>query len=105
MANVQQIRISELRCRRLFEAAQAEFIFILSDASRVVTFGRAERICEPAKPLRMLFDGHGVTVATLSIGAAVLPEHGQTSTAISRAADAALHRAKQAGRNCVIVAG
>ena len=96
-----QVRAEDIACRY----GGDEFILILPDASRDVTFERAERICELAKRLRMQFDGHTLAVATLSLGVAVFPEHGQTSTAILRAADTALYRAKQTGRNRVVVAG
>jgi diguanylate cyclase (GGDEF)-like protein len=41
---------------------------------------------------------------TLSIGVAVFPDHGETSEAILKAADAALYQAKHAGRNRVVAA-
>lgn len=41
---------------------------------------------------------------TLSLGVAVFPEHGNTTDALIRAADAALYRAKQRGRARVEVA-
>jgi two-component system, cell cycle response regulator len=41
---------------------------------------------------------------TISIGVACYPEHGATSDQLIAAADAALYRAKDAGKNCVKVA-
>jgi diguanylate cyclase (GGDEF)-like protein len=41
---------------------------------------------------------------TISVGVAVFPEHGQNESDLVAAADAALYRAKQDGRNCVRVA-
>lgn len=41
---------------------------------------------------------------TISIGVAVFPEHGQNDSDLVAAADAALYRAKEEGRNCVRVA-
>lgn len=96
-----QVRAEDIACRY----GGDEFILILPDASRDVTFERAERISDLAKQLRLQFDGQSLGVATLSIGVAVFPEHGQTSAAILRAADTALYHAKQAGRNRVVVAG
>ncbi len=40
---------------------------------------------------------------TVSVGVAVFPDHAQNESELVRAADAALYRAKQAGRNCVRV--
>jgi len=42
---------------------------------------------------------------TISVGVAVLGEHGADLTDLLTAADHALYRAKQAGRNQVTVAG
>lgn len=95
-----QVRAEDIACRY----GGDEFILILPDAPRAITFERAGQISELAKRLRVQFEGHSLAVATLSIGVAVFPEHGQTSTAILRAADTALYRAKQAGRNRVVVA-
>jgi diguanylate cyclase (GGDEF)-like protein len=96
-----QVRAEDIACRY----GGDEFILILTDASRDVVLERADRICNVAQQLRLKVDGHNLAVATLSIGVAVFPEHGQTSAAILRAADTALYRAKQAGRNRVVVAG
>ena len=41
---------------------------------------------------------------TASLGVASYPEHGETTEALKRSADAALYGAKSAGRNCVSVA-
>lgn len=96
-----QVRAEDIACRY----GSDEFILILPDASRGVTLERAQRICELARQLRIEFEGLSLAVATLSVGVAVFPEHGQTTAALLMAADTALYRAKQAGRNCVVVAG
>lgn len=60
-----------------------------------------------ARALQSLIDAHdferdGVTAEpTLSLGVATYPEDGETSEALTRAADAALYRAKHAGGNVV----
>ncbi len=48
--------------------------------------------------------GQALGAITLSLGVAVLPQHGDTGMAVLQAADAALYAAKQAGRDCVMVA-
>lgn len=81
-----------------------EFILILPDASREVTRERAERICDYARQFHLQFDGYSLPPVTLSLGVAVFPKHGATSTGILRAVDAALYRAKHEGRGRVVVA-
>jgi diguanylate cyclase (GGDEF)-like protein/PAS domain S-box-containing protein len=81
-----------------------EFIIVLPDASRVVTCERAQLLCEYAKQFHLQFEGQTREMVTLSIGVAVFPEHGSTSTAILRVVDDALYRAKRQGRNRVVVA-
>ncbi len=82
-----------------------KFIVILPDASLEVTRARAELICEYARQFRLqLFEGQSLAAVTLSLGVAVFPEHGMTSTAILRAVEAALYRAKYKGGTRVVVA-
>ncbi len=81
-----------------------EFIVVLPDASRTVTDERAESICESAKQFHLPFEGQTLEAVTLSLGVAVFPEDGFTGTAVLRAADSALYRAKHEGRGRVVVA-
>jgi diguanylate cyclase (GGDEF)-like protein/PAS domain S-box-containing protein len=81
-----------------------EFIIILPDASREVTQERAELICEYAKQFHLQFEGQTLEAITPSLGVAVFPENGSTNTAVLRAADDALYRAKRAGPGRVVVA-
>ena len=98
---LRQVRGEDIACRY----GGDEFILILPDASREVTRQRAELICELPKQFQLHFEGHSRATVTLSIGVAVFPEHGATSTGILRAVDAALYRAKHEGRRRVVVAG
>ena len=82
-----------------------EFALIFPEASIEVTRQRVEQLREGLKSLAVLYHGQPLTRVTLSAGVAVLPEHGQTVEALLRAADAALYRAKQAGRDKVMVSG
>ena len=81
-----------------------EFIIVLPDTSRAVTYGRAELICEYAKQLHLQFEGKILQTVTLSLGVAAFPGDGTTSTAILRAVDTALYRAKWEGSDRVVVA-
>ena len=88
---LRQVRGEDIPCRY----GGDEFILILPDASREVTHERAELICELAKQFHLHFEGQSLAAVTLSLGVAVFPEHGATSTGILRAVDAALYRAKR----------
>jgi len=81
-----------------------EFLIVLPDASRAVTFERAELICEYAEQFHLQFEGQTLEAVTLSLGVAVFPENGSTSAAILKAADDALYRAKREGRGRVVMA-
>ena len=63
----------------------------------------AERLCRAVSRATVLLADTPVEVS-VSIGVAVLGEHGTDLTDLLAAADAALYRAKQTGRNRVAVA-
>jgi diguanylate cyclase (GGDEF)-like protein/PAS domain S-box-containing protein len=98
---LRQVRGEDIACRY----GGDEFILILPDASREVTRERAELICEYAKQFHLQFEGQSLAALTLSLGVAVFPQDGATSTGILRAVDSALYRAKQEGRGRVVAAG
>src|SRR5512142_566410 len=95
---LRQIRGEDIACRY----GGDEFILTLPDASREVTGERAEQICDYAKRFHLQIDGQDLAPVTLSLGVAVSPEHGVTSTGILRAVDAALYRAKHEGRSRIV---
>ena len=98
---LRQVRGEDIACRY----GGDEFLLIMPDATREVTRERAELICELAKQFHLHFEGESLAAVTLSLGVAVFPKHGATSTAILRAVDAALYYAKHDGRGRVVVAG
>ena len=98
---LRQVRGEDIACRY----GGDEFIVVLPDASCEVTRERAEMICEYAKQFDLQFEGQSLAAVTLSLGVAVFPEHGATSTGILRAVDAALYRAKHEGRSRVVLGG
>ena len=95
------VRREDIACRY----GGDEFIIVLPDASREVTCGRAQLLCEYAKQFHLQLDGQTRETVTLSLGVAVFPENGSDSAAVLRAADDALYRAKRLGRGQVVVAG
>jgi diguanylate cyclase (GGDEF)-like protein len=71
----------------------------LEDAAR-----RAETLREAAGDLQLVRDHQTLGPVTVSLGVAVFPNHGVTGEALIQAADAALYRAKEGGRNRVVSA-
>jgi diguanylate cyclase (GGDEF)-like protein/PAS domain S-box-containing protein len=97
---LRQVRADDIACRY----GGDEFIIVLPDASQGVTRERAELVCEYAREFHLQFEGQSLAPVTLSLGMAMFPQHGITSTGILRAVDAALYRAKREGRSQVVMA-
>ncbi len=95
------IRGNDLACRYGGE----EFTLILRDVSAVKAVQRAEQLREAAKQLRVLHGRGFLEPITLSLGVAMFPVHGTTLLAVLQAADLALYRAKQTGRDRVCLSG
>jgi diguanylate cyclase (GGDEF)-like protein/PAS domain S-box-containing protein len=94
-----RVRGSDVACRFGGE----EFILILPSANLDLARKRAEQIRESIQSIQVKYGGQTLGPITLSLGVAVFPEHGVTSEAILQLADAALYRAKQNGRNRVVI--
>jgi len=93
------VRGGDVACRYGGE----EFMLILPEADIETTRQRADRIREAVKHLFVAHRGHSVGSVTISAGVAAYPEHGTTGETLVQAADAALYRAKNAGRDRVVV--
>ena len=91
------IRKEDIACRWGGE----EFFLILPGASLNAGLERAEEIRAGAEQLQVP-TGKPHRPVTLSLGIAVYPEHGTTTDELIKAADTALYRAKQAGRDRVM---
>ena len=94
------IRGEDVACRFGGE----EFILIIPDTSMEAARQRAERLRQDVRKLRVQDDGQYHAGITLSIGIAISPQHGRTTENVLAAADAALYRAKQEGRDRAVVA-
>jgi diguanylate cyclase (GGDEF)-like protein/PAS domain S-box-containing protein len=94
------IRASDVACRYGGE----EMTIILPEASLEATYQKAEEIRKAIEKLQLNYQGKKMTSITASLGVASYPDRGKTGFAVIQAADAALYRAKAAGRNQVIVA-
>jgi diguanylate cyclase (GGDEF)-like protein/PAS domain S-box-containing protein len=94
------IRRGDLACRYGGE----EFVLVLPDALLEDTRRRAEELRASVRTLSIWLGGMELRKITLSLGVAAYPEQGTTAFDLLRSADAALLRAKEAGRDRVLVA-
>ena len=94
------IRSEDIACRYGGE----EIVLILPDAPLEVTVARAEMLRTGVSGLRLEHRGMPLGELAISIGVAVFPKHGVTGEVLLRAADEALYRAKEGGRNRVELA-
>ena len=95
-----RVRAVDVACRY----GEEEFVLILPEATLESTQRRAEQLRVATKSHRIMHEGTPIGSVTLSLGAAVFPTHGTSAEAVLRAADVALSRAKDAGRDRVMVA-
>lgn len=93
-------RAEDIPCRYGGE----EFVLLMAHTSPATVRERAEKLRLGAQELGIECDGRSVGPITLSIGIAIFPDHAASGEMVLRHADAALYQAKQAGRNCVVVA-
>jgi diguanylate cyclase (GGDEF)-like protein/PAS domain S-box-containing protein len=93
------LRGSDVACRYGGE----EFVFILLESSAENTFKRAGQMREEVKNLEVHYDGELLASITLSMGISTYPDQGSNAEDLLRVADAALYRAKQEGRDRIII--
>lgn len=91
-----QTRGEDILCRYGGE----EFVLLQTQASTDAVL-RAEQFRQGVQGLEIEHDGRHIGPTTLSIGIAMFPDHGADGPGLLRAADEALYRAKQGGRNRV----
>ena len=81
-----------------------EFAVILPDTGREGAVFVAERVCDRIRTFRFL-ESDGLTVRlTASVGVATLPDVTGSAEELLRAADRAMYRVKDAGKNGIFVA-
>ena len=78
-----------------------EFMLVLPGMAAAQAMERAERIRKAFAASEASSDADPARRATVSIGVAMFPEHGQSMDALMRSADAAMYAVKRAGRNGV----
>ena len=81
-----------------------EFVAVLPGADAKTTAIRAEELRKGVKELLVYHLGKPLGTCTISLGVSAYPEHGQTSETVLKSADMALYRAKNEGRDRVVVA-
>ncbi len=91
------VRKGDICCRYGGE----EFLFILPNSSYGDTFSLAESLRTQVKELDITYDNHHIGNLTISLGVAAYPEQANTYGALIKAADAAMYRAKDQGRDHV----
>jgi diguanylate cyclase (GGDEF)-like protein len=82
-----------------------EFVVLLADATLVSAQARADDLRLAMRGLTVRHDGQTVGAITISVGVAVLPEHGIGPSDLIAAADQALYQAKASGRDRTVAAG
>jgi len=95
-----KFRGSDIVCRYGGE----EFVIILPEITLESAHQRLEQLRVELQRIAVRQDGQSVTSVTVSIGMALYPVHGRTNHTLLQAADQALYRAKELGRNCVVIA-
>lgn len=94
------VRTDDIACRMGGE----EFAVILPGMGLAQGLARADEIREAIAHIQLTASGMAFREATVSVGVAVFPRHGHVVEELVRAADAALYRAKNEGRNRTLTA-
>ena len=80
-----------------------ELLVVLPGAGLEDARAKAEQIRFAVKQLQVVHLGAKLGTVTVSMGVSCFPEHGRQTEDLLRVADAALYRAKHAGRDQVVV--
>lgn len=95
-----KIRGSDIACRYGGE----EMVIVLPEATLAIAQDRAEALRIGINQLQLHQSRKILAPVTASFGVVCYPQHGSTVAELLRVADAALYRAKAAGRNQVVTA-
>jgi diguanylate cyclase (GGDEF)-like protein len=80
-----------------------EFVIVLAETSLGAAEKRAQQLLDGIKRLNIPYGNRFLSPPTVSLGVALYPEHGATAEALMSAADVALYRAKNKGRDRIVV--
>ncbi len=92
------LRAGDIPCRYGGE----EFTIIMPGASLEAAVQKAEKLLKKIAALRVIYEKNEIRV-TVSVGVAAFPQHGKTGEQTLICADKALYRAKESGRNRLVV--
>jgi len=95
-----QIRLDDTPCRY----GGDEFVLILPDSTLEDTYKRAEQLRQGIKLITVQHAGRILGTVTISLGVAGCPDHGVTVEEVLLAADKAMFRAKEEGRDRTVIA-
>jgi len=95
------VRSEDIPCRYGGE----EFAVIMNEVSLENLRDKAQELCSDIADTLVVHTNGTDLKITISIGAALFPEHGESAQAVLKAADKALYEAKESGRNRVEMAG
>lgn len=93
-------RAGDVACRY----GEEEFALVFPGMGSNVASARVENLRAQIESQNVYFQARALGEVTVSAGIAVYPEHATDMESLIRAAEAALHRSKQAGRNRVTMA-
>jgi diguanylate cyclase (GGDEF)-like protein len=93
------VRSGDVACRYGGE----EFFLIMPELAAHDVERRFDQIRDAVKRLHVTYRGQSIPGVTVSAGVATFPEHGAAGDELIRIADAALYRAKSAGRDRLVI--
>jgi len=95
-----KLRSGDIACRYGGE----ELVLVMPGASKQIAAARAELVRELVEKHQFLYKGQDLSGVTVSLGVANYPEDGDNASTLMKGADTALYRAKDEGRNRVVLA-
>ena len=96
-----KLREGDIPCRYGGE----ELVMVMPGATKEITAARAESMRATIEKHAFVYQGNNLNGVTVSLGVAEYPQDGDTAISLMKAADMALYRAKDSGRNQVVLAG